>query len=175
MLWRLLLLEDAPRQLGSPERGRGYTSTVERAIELKGNRLSLAEPRTKVHRGMVPPKQVRFPDGMIREVSSWEGLLVQVADWLFGKIYLEVTDLPIRVGERGRRSIVHRESKHSDGGSMRAPYEVRPGVWLETNVSVLGAVRYVSVLLHHAKIGAEEVLVLFESHTTADQVSSYSS
>lgn len=120
---------------------------------------------------MVPPKQVRFPDGMIREVSSWEGLLVQVADWLFGKSYLEVTDPPIRVGERRRRSIVHRKAKHSDGGSMRARYEVRPGVARDKCFCAC-CLRYVSVLLHHAKIGAEEVLVLFESHTTADQVSS---
>ena len=85
-----------------------------------------------------PPATIKFPNSAERQVTTWKGILVHVAEWLIQTGHLSPTNCPIRMGRM--RYTVHTEAVHSSGVPFKAGERLSNGLFLEANLSAGGCV-----------------------------------
>ena len=84
--------------------------------------------------GKCPPK-VRFTNGEERDIRSWKGLLVEVAEWLIrdGILTADKCPVPTSGGYGDSYCLVNSGSKHPDGTDMFKPHILSNGLFLATS------------------------------------------
>jgi len=103
--------------------------------------------RLKVKTGDPPPRLLLLPDGQSRELTAWNHLLIEIANYVvdLGKLTREMC--PIR-SERARdRYLVTVDGIHLRGHKFMAPKRLKNGLWLETYYDVHTIIRYSVFLL----------------------------
>ena len=106
---------DPPNSASAPEAG---WITLE---ELKGQK------------GMPHPPRVRLPNGEERDVTSWRGLFVEVAEWLVRKGSLTENECPVRRGPNSWSCLVNSLPKHPGGADFYEPHKLSNGLFIAAN------------------------------------------
>lgn len=142
-LWRPAIphVEPAPEPVVSiswqPPEGFRWMSLAELEHRRKSKQWKPHQPS---------PRNVRFPDGRTEAISAWKGLLTAVARWAFPHLKA-----------RGRlplgRLIVR------DPSSLRAPFELMDGYYLETWFGAKDCLHNAVRILQAAGIGPAQVQV----------------
>ena len=107
--------------------------------------------------GVPPPTSVRLPDGSVREVKNWRGLVAETIKWLWTKGWLTQNNIPVRNGPNTRRYIVNSEPVHGTGAKFNFPVAVDgTPLFFEANVGITAPSR-ARVLLEHCGVNPDTV------------------
>ena len=94
--------------------------------------------RVRAGGGAKAPVAIRFSTGEISPIRYWNGVLVDVAEWLSRIGVLTVERCPI--GRGYERHIIHSEPRHPNGKDFFQPRRLSAGLFLEAHVSAAKAV-----------------------------------
>lgn len=103
------------------------------------------------------PSKIRFPDGVVLEVTAWRDLQVTVVRWLQQTKKLGPSNCPLR-SARGADLVSTRKAR-SDGSRFLRPLFV-DGLYVEANRSALDHTRAARRILLACDVNAAEVHVL---------------
>lgn len=136
----------------------------ERVVQRPLDSLSSRQPsgwipldRLAVGAHQPPPRQLRLPDGTVRELKFWRELLIEVGRYLVRIGALTAQRCPISTS--GVRFLVHTEPRHQRGNPFRAGARVGD-LWLETHYSAQLTHTYTLLLVRRVGLdpGSFEVL-----------------
>ncbi len=95
------------------------------------------------------PQKVRFPNGEIREPTSWRALVVEVAEWLVRDGALTADRCPVLSGSRLDSAVVNMQPRHPAGTDIYSPHTLSNGLFLAAHGTSQELVRKsLSILTH---------------------------
>ena len=97
--------------------------------------------------GAKAPSAIRFPGGEEKQIRYWNGVLVEVAEWMSRTGVLTVEKCPI--GRGYERHIIHSEARHPNGKDFFQPRQIASGLFVEAHVSAAKAVEDARFLMNH--------------------------
>jgi len=96
-------------------------------------------PLTNFNKILGKPKQLKFPDGTIRALNSYNDILKQVAEWLISKNKLP--SVPFEDSVQKKRFLINHQSTHKQGDPFKGNFTLSNGLHLETNYDAEGSVK----------------------------------
>lgn len=73
-----------------------------------------------LQKGHISPREVRFPDGLVRPLTAWRELMDEITRWLVDGNYLTASDCPIQKA-RSKFYVVSSNPVHPDGREFENP------------------------------------------------------
>lgn len=74
-------------------------------------------------KGHASPREVRFPDGLVRPLTTWRELMDEVTRWLVDSNYLTTSNCPIQK-PRSKFYVVSSTPVHPDGREFGNPHRI---------------------------------------------------
>ena len=109
------------------------------------------------------PSTIRFPDGDEKQPDYWNGVIIQVAEYLIrtGKLTSGRCPVPVPYSPR---YVVHTEAVHFDGRAFTKSRRLSNGLFCEVDVKRGTAVTYANSLLQHCGVDAGQVWLKFNPY-----------
>ena len=138
-----------------PTRGARQTGHAE--AEPRGGYTSL--PDIRHANGVRHPMELARPDGSRTSLKSWTGILVDVADWLVTKGYLDESHCPVASGQKN--AILNIQPVHQNGKRFRT-IKKAGHLYVFPNVSPDIVVRHSIKLIEVAGLNPSDFAVSFD-------------
>ena len=81
------------------------------------------------------PPRVRFPNGAEKVVTSWKGMLIEIAEWLIDTEVLTEARCPLTIGRNPTNYTINSQPVHRDGTKMFQPSTLSNGLSLAAHGS----------------------------------------
>ena len=108
-------------------------------------------------RGTKPPSVIKFADGQEREISFWNRILIETAEFMISNGSLTKAKCPVPAGWNSKNCTINTEPVHQSGAALREIHRLSNGLYLEKWGAVDTKVKRLQVLLSHCGLDPSQV------------------
>ncbi len=106
-------------------------------------------PLPELAPGVMPPSEMRFPNGKAEAIKYWFHVLTRTVNWLIENGHLTADRCPVRIGGYSQKYIVHTASTHANGKPFHRPLSAH-SLLVEANVSAKNAIEHSQKVIRHS-------------------------
>lgn len=104
----------------------------------------------------LPPKTLKMPDGKKYSLKTWKNILLSTIEWLYENGSINETNMQFQVTKG--QYLINNIAQHPTGKNFRGTHQIAGiHLYVETNLSAKGIVKYTKAALQHFGQAPEDV------------------